>query len=353
MQRLSTLLGMISLILIALALPLRADEGVLCLQKQLAALGHDPGPPDGSIGPATRRALDAYEAADGMVADRQLDAFSALVFCRELGLTDPALKRLWPAFGRRLRIETAGTPDTDLRSDLLFEANAALAKVETLFEVELAAPVTIVFGSNATEIAERAIPLARSTAVSVRRFARRVCEDAPSYGVSSSHLPGAILFCTRPDAVAIGGFNIRDVRNQLGRLLAMEMITQLTGDPATGSDDDYLRRNGPMWLIVGTMQLLQREVDEATTPLGRTTSVEKLRKEGVPHPRVMEYYLSSLEDPTGIGRTGLLVADDLTRETGLATLGVFYRTLGTGASVDEAFKRAFGKSLDEVYQGYP
>jgi peptidoglycan hydrolase-like protein with peptidoglycan-binding domain len=353
MQRLSPLFGLVSLMLIALALPLRADEAVVCLQKQLAALGHDPGPPDGSVGPATRRALEAFEAANGDVADRPLDAFSALVFCRELGLTDTALKRHWPSFGRRLRIEIAGTPDNQLRSDLLFEASAAVSKVETLFDVDLAAPVNIVFGSNATEIADRAIPLARSSAGAVRRFAKRLCEDAPGYGVSSSHLPGVILFCTRPGAVSIGGFNIRDVRNELGRLLAMEMVTQLTGDPATGSDDDYFRRNGPMWLIVGTMQLLQREVDGVITPLGRKTSVEKLRKEGVAHPKAMEFYLSSLEDPVGIGRTGLLVADDLTRESGLAPLGVFYRTLGTGASVDEAFERAFGKSLDDVYQGYP
>jgi peptidoglycan hydrolase-like protein with peptidoglycan-binding domain len=353
MRHLSLFFGLVGLILMTLVTPLRAQEAVVCLQEQLAALGHDPGPPDGSVGPATRRALGALEAANGVVADRKLDPFSALVFCRELGLADPALKRHWPAFGRRLRIEIAGTPDNDLRTDLLFEANAALSKVETLFDLELAAPVNIVFGSNAAEIAERAAPLTASPVGAVRRFAFRLCRAAPDYGVSSSHLPGVILFCHRPDAVYHGGFNTREVRNQLGRMLAMEMITQLTGDPATGSDDQYFRRNGPMWLIVGTMQLLQREVDDVTTPLGRKTSVEKLRKEGVPHPRAMEYYLSSLEDPVGIGRTGFLVTDDLTRETGLAPLGVFYRTLGTGASVDEAFEQAFGKSLDEVYEGYP
>lgn len=133
----------------------------------------------------------------------------------------------------------------------------------------------------------------------------------------------------------------------------MELIAQLTGDPANGSEEDYLRRTGPMWLVVGTMQLLQREVDGAVTPLGRKTAAEKLRKDGVTNPRKMEYYSSSLADAEGIGRTGLLVADDLTRETGLALIGVFYRTLGMGVSVEEAFQRAFGKSLVEVYEGYP
>ncbi len=336
-----------------LSQPALAGEGALCLQEQLSTLGFDPGKPDGKIGPATRRALAAFEAANTPVAMRALDEFSALVFCRELGLEDPDLKRHWPAFGRRLRIEIAGEPDNDLRTALLNEANAALLKVETLFDVRLVAPVDIVFGSDAGEIAERAVPLTASSAGAVKRFGVQMCQDAPDYGVSSTHLPGVILFCHRPDAVYNGGFNIRAVRNQLGRMLAMEMITQLTGDPATGSDDTYYRRNGPMWLIVGTMQLLQREVDDVITPLGRKTSVEKLRTEGVPDPRSMAYFLSSVDDPEGIGRTGLLVTDDLTREQGLATLGVFYRALGTGETVDTAFERAFGKSLDQVYQSYP
>jgi hypothetical protein len=195
--------------------------------------------------------------------------------------------------------------------------------------------------------------LTDSPAASVRRFAKRLCQDAPDYGIASTHLPGVILFCHRPDATYNSGFTARDLRNQLGRMLAMEMITQLTGDPATGSDDEYLRRNGPMWLIVGTMQLLQREVDGVITPLGRKTSVEKLRTEGVTNPRRMEYYLSSLEDPAGIGRTGLLVTDDLTRESGLQPIGTFYRVLGTGLTVEDAFQAAFGKSLAEVYEGYP
>ncbi len=333
--------------------PSAANEGTTCLQEQLTALGFNAGAADGKIGPATRSALAALEAANGSLADRQLDAFTSLVFCRELGLATASLSRHWPSFGRRLRIEVAGAPDNDLRTDLLLEASDALTKVETLFEVELAAPIDIVIGSDAGEIADRAAPLTDSPAASVRRFAKRLCQDAPDYGIASTHLPGVILFCHQRNATYNSGFTARDLRNQLGRMLAMEMITQLTGDPATGSDDEYFRRNGPMWLIVGTMQLLQREVDGVVTPLGRKTSIEKLRKEGVTHPRQMEYYLSSLEDPAGIGRTGFLVTDDLTRETGLQPIGAFYRLLGTGLTVDDAFERAFGKTLAKVYEGYP
>ena len=49
----------------------RADvEG---LQVALAALGYDPGKPDGIVGPATRRAVSAYQQDRGLVADGHVD----------------------------------------------------------------------------------------------------------------------------------------------------------------------------------------------------------------------------------------------------------------------------------------
>lgn len=349
----SRVVGMVGVAVLCLGTPLHAEEGALCLQKQLAALGHDPGKADGRVGPATRRALEEYEEKNGRLADRTLDNFSAIIFCRELGLQDSALAREWPSSGRRLRVEIAGERDDQLRADLIYEANAALSTIEALFDLQLAAPVDIVFGSDPDEIAERAKGFTESSGGAVERSVRRLCREAPVYGVNGTYLPGVILFCQRPDAVYHGGFPPREVRNVLGRLMAMELIFQLTGYPANGSDEEYFRRTGPMWLIVGTMQLLQREVDAIITPLGRQNAAKKLRAEGILNPSNMEYYQSSLEDPVEIGRTGLLVTDDLTRESGLALIGVFYRALGTGLSVDEAFERAFGKTRQAVYEGYP
>lgn len=205
-----------------------------------------------------------------------------------------------------MREQSAGTPD-DVMATLQSEASAALSKVETLFEVRLAAPVDIVFGTDPAKIAERAEPLIASSAGAVGRVASGVCKDAPGRGVSMTHLPGVILICQRPGVVYHGGFDPREVRGRLGHMLAMELIAQLSGDRANGPEEDYLNR-----------------------------TAEKLRKDGVTNPRKMEYYSSSLADAEGIGRTGLLVADDLTSETGLALIGVFYRTLGTGVSVEES-----------------
>jgi peptidoglycan hydrolase-like protein with peptidoglycan-binding domain len=41
-------------------------------QRALAALGYDPGTPDGVIGTATRRALRAWQKARGLPADAHL-----------------------------------------------------------------------------------------------------------------------------------------------------------------------------------------------------------------------------------------------------------------------------------------
>jgi hypothetical protein len=108
-----------------------------------------------------------------------------------------------------------------------------------------------------------------------------------------------------------------------------------------------------MWLVEGTMQRPQREVDGAITPLGRQKAADKLREEGITKPRTMEFYLSSLEDPEGIGRSGLLVTADPTGDTGPAPLGAFNRAPGTGQAVDAAFRAAFDTSLAEAHEGYP
>jgi hypothetical protein len=337
----------------ALTAPARADEAVICLQEQLAALGFDPGKADGQAGPATRSALADYEAANTPLSSRTLDSFTALVFCRELGLRDPALAEFWPSDGRRLRVEVAGPRDDDLRAALLAEANDALTLVETQMDLRLAAPIDIVIGSTPQEIVKRAQEFTAFDVPALQRRVTELCQDAPDFGVNFTHLPGVILFCHQPGVTFGLGFYPIELRKELGRLMAVEMMLQLTGDTTTGSDADYYRRNGPMWLIVGTMQLLQRELDGNATPLGRQKAAERLRQEGVPHPRTMELAQANLEDPVGLGRTGLLVTDDLTRETGLAPIAAFYRALGIGSEVEDAFRLAFGRTLAEIYEGYP
>jgi len=52
--------------------PLLRDD-VKALQRALANLGYDPGEPDGIVGPATRRAVSAWQQARGLVADGHVD----------------------------------------------------------------------------------------------------------------------------------------------------------------------------------------------------------------------------------------------------------------------------------------
>ena len=45
----------------------------LQLQENLVLLGHDPGEPDGLVGPATRAALARFQAANGLLPDGHVD----------------------------------------------------------------------------------------------------------------------------------------------------------------------------------------------------------------------------------------------------------------------------------------
>src|SRR5690606_4846607 len=46
-----------------------SDETARLVQIRLNALGYDAGPPDGAIGPRTRRAIAAFQADRGLPAD--------------------------------------------------------------------------------------------------------------------------------------------------------------------------------------------------------------------------------------------------------------------------------------------
>ncbi len=52
--------------------PLRRED-VKALQETLAAAGYDPGKPDGIVGPATRRAVSAWQRDRGLIADGHVD----------------------------------------------------------------------------------------------------------------------------------------------------------------------------------------------------------------------------------------------------------------------------------------
>ncbi len=50
-----------------------SNDDLLALQLQLAALGYDPGEPDGRLGPATRNAVSLFQSDNGFIPDGHLD----------------------------------------------------------------------------------------------------------------------------------------------------------------------------------------------------------------------------------------------------------------------------------------
>lgn len=324
---------------------------VACVQKQLVALGHDPGDAEGKLG---RPTTDAWTAVlQDPAHDRPahfatlptLTEQTAVIWCRELPDLDQALVQHMPAErpvvihvrSRRARQTLA---DIDVRVRQFFEEQLSL---------RLAVPPGIVAGSDPDDLNLLARRALRDLGYGRRRFlglTREMCGDGGAY--SARAVPGMFLICW--EAQNFGARWAKRTRHWLEPLYAHEYMhlwqAEASGEfaltkwhPTEWGHDD------PLWLSEGVAELIAERY--AAHELGQEVlSTEQLRRKA----RKEDISLTDLRKPERSFHPEEYVlaqyaARVLVEEHGLEVVLGYWRGLGSGLAWQAAFQQSFGTDI--------
>ena len=268
-------LSLIAALALCICLPgVRAearDVHVACVQGQLAALGHDPGPVDGLSGPQTRAALSEYvstvTAEEGSAHFDLLPEFSsraAVGWCREIGLRAPEAAALMPS---------ANAPEMFIGPNVHPEMASHLAKAFSEAEgflyrrygIEVASQVKIVAATNVeawhAEV-DKAGTMKLQGWAEVRARARRDCETEFGLGASASR--DGLAFCG--SVLALREPKLRDLYQMvLSVTMTHELVHNVQREFSYDKVARWVRnpdgvrpRMGPAWMVEGTAQVVEQ-----------------------------------------------------------------------------------------------
>lgn len=354
---------------ICLVLPgLRAeaqDVHVACVQKQLAALGFDPGPVDGQSGPRTRAALrgflDEVRPAPRRVFDDlpDFDARSSVGWCREIGLSAPAARALMPSstppqifVGPKVEPEIAEHVKTAFQ-----EAEEFLYR---RYGVQVASQVKIIVATNAEDwhqLVQDAGTMDLQPWANVRARGKRDCETEFGLGASASR--NGLSFCGT--ALAQRRRGLGDLyRMVLSVTMAHEVVhnvqRELSYDKVprwVRAQEDVRPRMGPAWMVEGSAQVIEQAYMQEkfgrslsglrgmrTLAAGSDLTPGKIRQAG--QVRVAAAY--------DVSAYAVAI---LVERFGEETLFRFWRVVGQTDNWFTAFEQVYGMTVQDYESLYP
>lgn len=356
-----------------LAGPVQADRAtVLCVQNQLAALGHDPGPIDGILGGQTRRAFSALNTDLGEDAYRfRLTRGSAIVLCRELGAGQIALRQHWPATKSRVNLEFgAAITETTKRAVSVF-TNQTLAQFSTVLGMPLADTVSVFVSDDIREIQRyfKRVHGRSGQSAADRAFLRRVCSKDNQ--VSGFANPDAVVICLPQGDPGFDPYDTRlagttrrhsspkavvkqDNRN-LRTVIFHELVHaaqfQLTGE--YGAYQNSQHTVGPEWLVEGAAVVLAEFLEVRFKPpkdlVFRVSKSVGGAQRGLQR---FERFPRNEKDIPDLYGQGSLAAVMLVEEKEFAHLLEFYRLIGLDYKWRDAFLQAFDVRIKDFYAAF-
>lgn len=327
-----------------------------CVQKQLNDLGFDAGPPDGAIGPITRRAaarlLDEHPGRQLIAGLPPLDRYTSVSWCR-------ALPRLSREAGRhRPSMEPRRYALNDLQQGqqqrMLEEAFAqAAAFYRSKYSLEIISRLDIAAADSKSAILRLAASLPKSSKgrqKALGRWADTACDR--ERGMAGVAFRDALFFCwpavpyydakwVDRTAVRLQPVMVHEVMHILQRELSHNIVPR----PRQRGDQSNM---GPDWLVEGAAEVMSdhfiedkrgKPFDEAFRfRTGSATPLTELRAHNSVAKR-QAYRVANLAVRT------------LARRHGRASLFAYWREIGRGGSADRAFEQTFGLSLD-AYEAF-
>ncbi|MEM7438669.1 MAG: peptidoglycan-binding domain-containing protein [Pseudomonadota bacterium] len=341
--------------ILAIASPTFAKNTYInCVQRQLTASGHDPGPIDGALGPQTRRALAAFTSKnDGYSHLPKLSLRSGVTWCRTLAEENAALRQYRPAaegilwrFGPKITAEDR---------PFFRKAFASAAKFfKDTFDFEGASRIEIVVATTTDAAFKELVELKKRSNRRARlskKEVKRRCNPSKEYPLFAYASRDAIVVCLTEEALEW----LKSPNGRYARFLERVMVhefTHMVQRELVADKVEIPRRRdarslmGPGWMVEGVAKVMEREFElqnRRNPPLfkryeaARNAEKTKLRN-------LSKSWGPSAKDEYAVS---FWASELLNRRYGKDALLAYFDAVGAGNSWESAFQLIFGMTLQE------
>jgi hypothetical protein len=324
----------------------QGDDGIACVQQQLTAMDINTGIIDGLYGRKTfRGSRKLIKTLPMLMALDDLTRDNGLVWCRQIGYLDPALRLYWPVQNRSFDVMFQQEISAKNRQII----TRSLNRVHTSFEklgFEPTGRVNILVGSqqaNLITISQKHVRY-ESDINQIDNELNAQCSPQRS-GTQLVSVDGLVILCLDGNDAELDARVIEDL---LMAALAQEYIKQVSGygreNMPTG---DQFFQVGPRWLYEGIALAL---VDIHRDPDMDVTDHSTPQKEDyellMQLPKLEAY---SGKPPIKQRKLGVLAAHLLAVKTGTyQSYFKYWQELST-SKWESAFAIAFGQSVEQFY----
>lgn len=335
-----------------------SDMHVTCVQRQLAALGYNPGPADGLDGQDTRRALSDF--LSGVIEDSARAVFdglpdfsrrAAVGWCREIAAYKPDVKDLTPAAEPPM-ILTADSVSPEIRSYVARSYEEARRTFAREWGIETASKPVLIVAFNRDDLEEllkRPVPgipdlspgAARDTADDMCIGVERVEGSAYRHRVS---------FCMPQEhQQSITSYKMWKARYQYVMLHEfMHHVQREMSYDKVEYDESGHRRMGPAWMVEGTAYLAEIKARGAYNQKVSVPMLSALRAGDEDDPLELEWIRK--KDSVRSHReysASNLATSALAMRYGEDRIVDFWRAVGELDDWDRAFERTFDMEIDQ------